>query len=87
MFTREQIAEVVAESMADIFMMDKQDILNRPELDFRVDLNANSIQYFPLISDIEERLDIELEGHEFQWVAKTFSMAVDFVYEAYSKQK
>lgn len=87
MLTREQVAEVVYASIADAFMMEETKISKHPELNFRTDLNATSLQYFPLISDIEDRLDIEMESHEFQWVAKTVEQAVDFVYAAYTAQK
>lgn len=85
--TREEVKKVVYESIADAFMLEESEIFAHSDWNFRTDLNATSLQYFPLISDIEERLDIELEAHEFQWVAKTIEQAVDFVYTAYAAQK
>ena len=87
MLTREQVAEVVTKGIADIFMMDASHVAGHPELNFRTDLNATSLQYFPLIADMEEKLDIELDSHDFQWIAKTVGDAVEFVYKAYTAQK
>jgi hypothetical protein len=84
---RQKIVDVLNETIADIFMKDKDFIAVHHELNFRMDLNATSMQYYPLITEMEEQLDIELDAHDFQWKAHTIEDAVDFVMEAYLEQK
>ena len=87
MDTRLTIAEIVNASVADIFMKDLEYIASHHELNFRTDLNATSLQYFPLITELEEQLDIELDAHDFQWKAHTIGEAVDLVLQEYLSQK
>ena len=84
---RERIAKILNETIADIFMLDLEYVASNPELNFRKDLKASSIQYFPLISELEEQLDIELDAHDFQWKAHTIAQAVVFVEQEYIAQK
>lgn len=87
METRQKIIEVLNENIADIFMKDEEYIMAHHELNFRTDLKATSLQYYPLITEMEEQLDIELDAHDFQWKAHTIADAVEFVTNAYNEQK
>jgi len=82
---REKISNIVIEKVADIFALDEKYVAEHPELNFRKDLGAKSLQYFPLVTALETELDIELEYHEFQIQALTIELAIDFVIEAYNK--
>lgn len=84
---RQKIIEVLNKSIADIFMEDADFIAANHEMKFRTNLKATSMQYYPLISEIEEQLDIELDAHDFQYKAHTIAEAVDYVHNAYNAQK
>ena len=86
MMNRSNIEALVYENIADVFMMTPEEVRVNPETRFREDLAAVSLQYFPLISNLEEELDIALDFKEFQIAAPTFTKAVDFVWKTYEKQ-
>ena len=87
MEARQRIIEILNEGIADIFMKDKDFIAANHDMKFRTSLKATSMQYFPLITIIEEKLDIELDAHDFQYKAHTIGEAVDYILNAYTAQK
>ena len=84
---RQKISDILHENIADIFMMEKDHIASHPELNFRTDLKATSLQYYPLITELEDQLGIDIDAHDFQWKAHTIGEAVDFLMNLYSAQK
>lgn len=70
---KEKISEVVTQAIADAFMMDAEEVKNNPNRRLREDLGASSMNYFPLISAIEDAFDIEFDFHGFQNEAKTIA--------------
>ena len=87
MDNRQKITEILNEAISDIFMQDKEYIASHHDLNFRKDLNASSIQYYPLITDLEELLDIDIDAHDFQYKSFTIGDAVEFLTELYTTQK
>jgi len=83
---RETVNAALYEGVADIFMLNKDDVTSHPEWNFRTDLNATSLQYYPLITDLEEKLDINIDAHAFQWEAHTVGDAVDFLMGIYGER-
>jgi len=81
-----RISEAVYKNVADIFLLSRDYVAAHPELRFREDLHAKSLQYFPLIGALETDLDIELDYHRFQNEARTVGLAIDFVSEACNNQ-
>jgi len=77
--TREKIAEIVNAAVADVFMLETAHVAAHPELNYRVDFSATSMQYFPLISTLEEELNIEIESHDFQNKASTVGDTIDLM--------
>lgn len=77
--TKDEIAELVIAEVADVFSLDKNYVAEHPDLNFRTDLGATSLQYFPLITELEEKLDIEMESHAFQSKAATVEAAIQYV--------
>ena len=75
----QKMTNILNEAVADIFMMETEYIAAHHELNFRKDLSASSIQYFPLITELEELLDIDIDIHEFQSKAHTIADAVVFL--------
>ena len=84
---RQKITDVLNAAIADIFMQEKEHVAANHELNFRTDLNATSLQYYPLITELEELLDIDIDAHDFQWKSYTIADAVDFLMEVYTQQK
>ena len=76
---RQKICTALYEEVADIFMLSIDDIAAHPEWNFRTDLSATSLQYFPLVTGLEEKLGITIDAHDFQWSAHTVGDAVDFL--------
>ena len=83
---REIVSTALFEVVADIFMLNEDDVATHPEWNFRTDLNATSLQYYPLITDLEERLDITIDAHDFQWTSHTVGDAIDFLMGIYGEQ-
>ena len=84
---RAKVAEVFIINMADVFMLDEEYITANPDLNFKEDLAANSIKYFPLLAALEDELGIEISLHDFQNEGKTVSLGIDYVTWLYKKQK
>lgn len=80
--TREEIKEVVLKELKMVFGHDITDETIR----FREDLAAKSLEYFPLISALEDDLDIDIEYHEFQSDAQTIGQAIDLCKKLYDAQ-
>jgi len=76
---REKVAEIFITNMADYFLLDKAYIEANPDIRFKEDLAANSMKYFPLVTALEEDLNIEIDFHNFQYEGKTVALAIDYV--------
>ncbi len=79
MADRNQVAEVLYESMAEVFNRDAAFFAEHPETRLREDLTAKSMEYFPLIADLEDKLGIQIEYHDFQTETRTVAATVDYV--------
>ena len=77
--TDTEIADVVVSVIADAFSLDEAYIAKHPDLNFRIDLAATSMQYFFLLTELEEKLDVGMESHDFQSKAYTVADAVSYV--------
>lgn len=84
---RQRITDVMNAAIADIFMLDVDHISSHPEFDFRADLHASSIQYFPLIARIEDEFDIVIDSYAFQKRAHTIEDAISLVTKQFIEQK
>ena len=79
MADRAAISKVVYTSMAEIFNRDVSFFEEHPETRLREDLTAKSMEYFPLIADLEDMLGIQIEYHDFQTETSTVGATVDYV--------
>ena len=84
---RDKITSMLEREIADVFMLDKTHIEAHHELKFREDLVATSLQYFPILTALEEELDIDIDFHEFQIEAKTIAQAIDYITALYIAQQ
>lgn len=85
--TRQEIAEIVNKTVADVFNLDPAYVAEHPELNYRTDFGATSLHYFPLLSDLEEQLNVEVENHYFQNRASNVAETIDFMDELVNSQK
>ena len=81
------ITNTLNETVADVFMMETEYIAAHHELNFMTDLIATSLQYYPLITELEELLDIDIDVHDFQSKLHTIGDAADFLVGLYTEQK
>lgn len=84
---REKIAEIVNKIVADVFNLDPAYVAEHPELNYRADFAATSLHYFPLLADLEDQLNVEVENHYFQNRASTVADTIDFMDELVNGQK
>jgi len=85
--TKAQIAQAMDWILAKIFLKDEAYIADNHQLRLKEDLMANSKQYFPIISYFEDKFDIFMDYHVFQYSATTVESAINYVLEEYNKQK
>ena len=83
---KEKIQDVVAQAIADAFMMDVEEVKKDPTKRLREDMGASSMNYFPLISAIEDAFDIEFDFHGFQNDAKTIEQVSEYTYKVMQEQ-
>jgi len=72
--------------IAQIFRKDPAFIAAHHELRLKEDLNANSKQYFPIIAVFEDKYEIYMDYHMFQYAATTIETAIDYVVSEYNNQ-
>ena len=82
MATTEEIKQGVYAAVADAFMLSVEQVAANPAVRLREDLGASSMNYYPLIADLEEAFDVEFELHDFQFRARTVDDVVAMVAEA-----
>ena len=82
---RERIKGTLLDAMAKVFELDRAALETRPDLNSINDLGATSIQFFPIISALEDELDIELQYQDFRRNGKTIQTAIDFVVQQYEE--
>ena len=87
MDVQSQISQAMDWIIARIFLKDEAYIANNHQLRLKEDLMANSKQYFPIISYFEDKFDIFMDYHVFQFSATTIESAIDYVLEEYNHQK
>lgn len=83
---RDQIAEVIVETVAKVFRRDKAEIAANHNIRLKEDLNANSKHYFPILAALSDKFDLEIDYHEFQFYATTVETAIDYTVEQYHDQ-
>lgn len=87
MGTEEQITQIVEQCVARVFQLDPAEVASHHELRFKEDLHATSQQYFPIIAAFEDKLDLYIDYHDFQFAAVTIQKAIDFTVEEYEKDQ
>ena len=83
---REKVTDIIESAVADVFMFDRDYVAANHGLKFREDLATSSIQYFPIVTALEEDLDIDIDFHEFQYESGTIKLAIDYVVKLFNEQ-
>jgi acyl carrier protein len=83
---RKKITEIMESAVADVFMFELDYVSENHGLKFREDLATSSVQYFPIVNELEEKLEIEIDFHDFQYESKTIGDAIDYVVKLYNRQ-
>ena len=81
MATKKQVAETFVSVLAQIIEKPEAEVAANPGASFKEDYGMTSLQYFPLISEMEEKFDIEMDYSGFLLKALTVQDGIDFVYE------
>jgi len=81
-----QISDAMDDILARVFLKDKSDIASHHELRFKEDLGADSKQYFPILSIFEDKFEILMDYHVFQYEATTIQNAIEYVIGEYHNQ-
>ena len=85
MEVKETIKSTMLTAITKVFDVEKVRLETNLNLRFFEDMNATSIQLFPIISALEDELDIEIQYQDFRRNGKTIAEAIDFVREEYRK--
>jgi len=85
MDAKERIANSFFDNMADVFLLDREYLQSNPELKFKEDLAAKSMQFFPLLAAMEEEFDIEIGLRDFQYECRTLAEAIDYIVKIFNK--
>jgi len=86
MVRREQVQDFLLASMADIFMKEESDLRAHPEMRFREDLLARSMQYYPLINRLETEYDLAIDLPDFQNECFSIEATVDYLMSLFQQQ-
>jgi len=76
---REQIFDVFVDVISNVLKKPKEEILSNLDAKFKDDFKMTSLQYFPLISQMEEKFDIEMDYSAFLRNVRTVNEGVDFM--------
>lgn len=79
MAAKEEVEKVLFKSMSEVFGRPVEEFAENPGLRLREDLTAKSMEYFPLIAELEDGLGIQIEYHDFQTEAQTVGKTVEYV--------
>ena len=80
-----QIVQAMDRVIAKTFLKDEAYIAENHQLRFKEDLSAGSMQYFPIITVLEEEFDVNIDYHVFQ-MHSSIGDAIDFVLREYNLQ-
>lgn len=81
MSTRDEVKNTVVKILAEVTEKDPQEISENLAASLKDDYKMTSMEYFPLISGLEEELNIEIDYSAFLLKAITVNDCIDFINE------
>ena len=78
MATKETVTQAVLELLAALTKKDVEELSENLDADFEKDYHFTSLEYFPLLSGLEEKLDAELDYADFLTNVHTVNQAIDY---------
>lgn len=82
---KERVKSTMLTAITKAFSVEKEYLESNLNLNFFEDMKASSIQLFPIISALEDELDIEIQYQDFRRNGKTIAEAIEFVRNEYKK--
>lgn len=82
---KERVKSTMLTAIRKAFSVEKEYLESNLNLNFFEDMKASSIQLFPIISALEDELDIEIQYQDFRRNGKTIAEAIEFVRNEYKK--
>ena len=86
MDSHEQIVGVFINIIAKILEKPKEDISSSLDASFRDDFAMTSVEFFPLIAELEEVFDFEIDYHDFLVNVHTINQGGDYIFEIISNR-
>ena len=71
------VAEIIFESVASAFGIDRGELTL--ETDLLNDLDAKSVNYFPIMLEIENEWDLDVQYQQFRSNCRTIGDIIDYV--------
>ena len=84
---QQEVRQSVIFNVADVFMKDEAFIEANPDLVFRSEFRASSIEIYPLISAFEDQFDIALDFHDFENNATTTNNTINYLLKQIELQR
>lgn len=82
---RSQVEEIFVSILSKLTSKTKEELLANTELTFSEDYKLTSLEYFPLIGELEDQLDLEIDYSEFLTKALSIKSGVDYICDTMSK--
>ena len=80
MNSREQIVDIYIVTLAKILEKSKEDIMSGLDASFKDDFAMTSVEFFPLIAELEEALGFEIDYHDFLVNVHTINQGADYLH-------
>lgn len=78
---KKHVEEIFAQVLAKLTSKTEEEILADIDLAFNEDYGLTSMEYFPLIAELEDRLDLEIDYSEFLTKALNVRSGAAYIYE------
>lgn len=82
---REQVLNIFADILAEVIARPREEIIANPNAKFSDDLGMTSVEYFPLICTLEEKLNVDVDFSEFLMSAHSLNEGTDFMVNVMNK--
>lgn len=82
---RRKVEDIFASILSKLTSKTKEELLANPELKFNEDYKLTSLEYFPLIGELEDQLDLEIDYSEFLTKALSIKSGIDYICETMNK--
>ena len=82
--TNDDTLSAIIDIVAQVTKRSPEDLVEQCDAHFSEELNMTSIQLFPILADIEERFDIDIDYSEFLAKATSINKSAAYITEKFS---